>query len=109
LALAFTPRPNKKELSTALLSIAFSLLLIWQFCWFYIHNTAAIKELSRRYFKIYMLQFINIRLYVSNMENLDQEPKSQSQPEIFIFSEPRFLSWRNAWRKGSSPRPIFFR
>jgi hypothetical protein len=28
LALAFTPRPNKKELSTALLSIAFSLLLI---------------------------------------------------------------------------------
>jgi hypothetical protein len=24
------------------------------------------------------------------MENLDQESKSQSQPEIFIFSEPRF-------------------
>jgi hypothetical protein len=24
------------------------------------------------------------------MENLDQESKSQSQPEIFIFSEPGF-------------------
>ena len=34
------------------------------------------------------------------MENLDKESKSQSQPEIFIFSEPRFSSGRDCLEEG---------
>ena len=34
------------------------------------------------------------------MENLDQESKSQSQPEIFIFSEPRFPTGGNSLEEG---------
>ena len=42
------------------------------------------------------------------MENLDQESKSQSQPEIFIFSEPRFLTGRNCLEEGKFTASYFF-
>jgi hypothetical protein len=42
------------------------------------------------------------------MENLDQESKSQSQPEIFIFSEPRFPTGRNCLEEGKFTASYFF-
>jgi hypothetical protein len=41
------------------------------------------------------------------MENLDHESKSQSQPEIFIFSEPRFPTGRNCLEEGKIHRVLF--
>jgi hypothetical protein len=54
-----------------------------------------------------MLQLINIRL-LAIMENLDQESKSQSQPEIYIFSEPCFLTGRNCLEEGKFTASYFF-
>jgi hypothetical protein len=42
------------------------------------------------------------------MENLDQESKSESQPEIFIFSEPRFPTGRNCFEEGKFTASYFF-
>ena len=42
------------------------------------------------------------------MENLDQESKSHSQQEIFIFSEPRFPTGRNCLEEGKFTVSYFF-
>jgi hypothetical protein len=97
--LAFSP-PNQKELPTALLSIAFSL----QFCWFYIHNTAAInKELSRRYFKIYVTVYNNIRLLA--IWKIKTRNQSHSPSQKFSY----FLNPASNWAKeGKFTASYFF-
>jgi hypothetical protein len=42
------------------------------------------------------------------MENFDQEWKSQSQSEIFIFSEQRFPTGRNCLEEGKFTASYFF-
>jgi hypothetical protein len=68
-------------------------------------NEVAIKELSKRYFRVYVTVYKY--LAVSNMENLDQESNSQYQAEILIFFEPRFPTGRICLEEGKFTASYF--
>ena len=57
----------------------------------------------------YMLLFINIRLLAICMANLDQESKSQSQSEMFIFPETPLFHWAKLLGGREVHRVLFFR